>query len=62
MHGCKRGIVGTYYHISIKHLNRYAAEFNGRPADTIDQIQGGIEGMEGKRLRYQDLTASQVMS
>ena len=58
----KRGIVGTYHHISVKHLDRYAAEFEGRhnarPADTIDQIQEVIEGMEGKRLRYQDLTAS----
>ena len=56
----KRGIVGTYHHISVKHLDRYAAEFEGRhnarPADTIDQIQGVIEGMEGKRLRYQGLT------
>ena len=55
----KRGIVGTYHHVSTKHLDRYAAEFEGRhnarPADTIDQIQGVISGMEGKRLRYQDL-------
>lgn len=57
----KRGIVGTYHHISPKHLDRYAAEFEGRhnsrPADTIDQIQGVIAGMDGKRLRYEDLIA-----
>ena len=56
----KRGIVGTYHHVSTKHLDRYAAEFEGRhnarPADTIDQIRGVIAGMEGKRLRYTDLT------
>ncbi len=57
----KRGIVGTYHHVSPKHLDRYAAEFEGRhnsrPADTIDQIHGVIAGMDGKRLRYQDLIA-----
>ena len=57
----KRGIVGTYHHISVKHLDRYAAEFEGRhnakPADTIDQIQGVISGMGGKTLRYHDLRA-----
>ena len=55
----KRGIIGTYHHISPKHLDRYAAEFEGRhnsrPANTIDQIRGVIAGMEGKRLRYEDL-------
>ena len=57
----KRGIVGTYHHVSQKHANRYATEFagrhNSRPADTIDQIQRLIRGMGGKRLRYQDLIA-----
>ena len=57
----KRGIVGSYHHISVEHLDRSAPEFEGRsnsrPADTIDQIQGVIEGMVGKRLRYQDLVA-----
>ena len=57
----KRGIVGTYHHISAKHLDRYAAEFEGRhnsrPADTIDQIRGVIAGMAGKLLRYEDLIA-----
>ena len=57
----KRGIIGTYHHVSPKHLDRYATEFEGRhnsrPADTIDQIHGVIAGMDGKRLRYQDLIA-----
>ena len=57
----KRGIVGTYHHVSQKHANRYATEFagrhNSRPADTIDQIKRLIKGMDGKRLRYQDLIA-----
>ena len=53
----KRGIVGTYHHISPKHTERYAVEFagrhNDRTADTVDQMAG----MEGKRLRYKDLIA-----
>ena len=55
----KRGIYGTYHHISEKHADRYATEFagrhNNRPADTIDQMTAMFRGMEGKRLRYQDL-------
>ena len=58
----KRGIMGTYHHVSVKHLDRYATEFEGRhnnrPADTIEQIRRHIKGMEGKRLRYRDLTAA----
>ncbi len=55
----KRGINGVYHHVSDKHLHRYTAEFSGRhnarPADTIDQVRGLIQGMGGKRLRYRDL-------
>ena len=57
----KRGYHGTYHHVSPKHLDRYVAEFSGRhnsrPKDTKDQIAGIIQGMDGKRLRYQDLVA-----
>ena len=57
----KRGIYGTYHHVSEKHAGRYATEFagrhNNRPNDTIDQVRSVIRGMDGKRLRYQDLTA-----
>ena len=57
----KRGIIGVYHQLSRKHLHRYTAEFDGRhnnrPLDTIDQIRATIRGMEGKRLRYQDLIA-----
>lgn len=55
----KRGIVGTYHHLSVKHLHRYSDEFsschNDRPADTIEQIHSIMRGMEGKRLKYDDL-------
>ena len=57
----KQGIIGTYHHISPKHTARYATEFagryNSRPADTLDQIHRLIYGMNGKRLRYEDLVA-----
>ena len=57
----KRGITGTYHHVSDKHAGRYAVEFagwhNARPKDTIDQVNGLVKGMDGKRLRYQYLIA-----
>jgi transposase-like protein len=55
----KRGVIGTYYHVSEAHLNRYLAEFDFRYSnrsglgvdDTIraDRILAAIEG---KRLTY----------
>ena len=55
----KRGITGTYHHISPKHTERYAVEFagrhNNRPLDTIDQMAEMVRGVEGRRLKYVDL-------
>jgi transposase-like protein len=57
----KRGIDGTYHHISVKHLGRYSTEFEGRhnsrPLDTEEQMQIMAQGADGKRLRYLDLVA-----
>ena len=55
----KRGSEGTHHQMRPKHLDRYVAEFEGRhnarPQDTEEQIRRMASGMEGKRLRYQDL-------
>ena len=56
----KRGHKGTYHRMSWKHLNRYVGEFTGRhnmrEMDTLDQMAQVVLGMNGKRLRYTDLT------
>ena len=42
----KRGILGTYQHVSSKHLSRYVTELAGRHnnlhRDTLDQMRGMI--------------------
>ena len=57
----KRGYVGTYHQMSVKHLPRYVGEFAGRhnhrPMDTADQMAEVVKGMDGKRLTYQTLIA-----
>ena len=62
----KRGIIGTYHHVSPKHTERYAVEFagrhNNRPMDTIDQMAEMVRGVEGRKLRYKDLIADNGLS
>ncbi len=57
----KRGYHGTHHHMSPKHLHRYVNEFAGRHGvrglDTIKQMRVVAKGLDGKRLRYQDLVA-----
>lgn len=55
----KRGIVGTYHHVSGEHLKRYLAEFdfryNNREALGIgdrERMVKSIAGIVGKRLTY----------
>ena len=58
----KRGIDGVYHHLSVKHLHRYAKEFEGRhnarPLDTADQMSAMVRGTVGKRLSYAGLVQS----
>ncbi|HEY1891776.1 MAG TPA: IS1595 family transposase [Steroidobacteraceae bacterium] len=55
----KRGLVGTYQHMDLKHLNRYLAEFdfrmNNRAKLGITDVARtaiALKGIEGKRLTY----------
>ena len=60
----KRGIIGTFHHISVKHLSRYATEFEGRhnnrPLDTTAQMSIMARGAEGKQLPYSTLIGQPV--
>lgn len=53
----KRGLNGTYHHVAQHHLHRYLAEFdfryNHRKLDDAARAMLAVQGVEGKRLRYQ---------
>ena|SRR3990167_1517181 len=55
----KRGITGTYHHVSPQHLKRYLAEFdyryNEREAlgvNDAERMEKSVQGIVGKRLTY----------
>ena len=55
----KRGVMGTFHHISAQHLHRYLAEFdyryNEREALGVDdaaRMAKSVQGIVGKRLTY----------
>jgi transposase-like protein len=52
----KRGLTGTYHHVSKHHLHRYLAEFdfryNARQADDAARNILAVKQTEGKRLQY----------
>jgi transposase-like protein len=57
----KRGITGTYHHVSQQHLKRYLAEFdfryNERAALEVNdaaRTSRALRGIVGKRLTYRD--------
>ena len=59
----KRGIMGSFHHVSPKHLHRYIREFEGRhnqrPLNTIEQMEAMARGSVGKRLMYRDLVSGE---
>jgi transposase-like protein len=57
----KRGIAGTYHHVSQQHLKRYLAEFDFRHneraslgIDDTERAERALRGIVGKRLMYRD--------
>ncbi len=52
----KRGVIGTYHHMSEAHLARYTAEFdfryNTRTLNDADRADQALSGIVGKRLTY----------
>jgi len=55
----KRGITGTYHHVSSQHLKRYLAEFdyryNEREAlgvNDAQRMEKSLKGIVGKRMTY----------
>ncbi|HEU4956117.1 MAG TPA: IS1595 family transposase, partial [Sphingomicrobium sp.] len=62
----KRGIYGTYHHVSAEHLKRYLAEFdfryNERTAlgvDDTERTEKAIRGAAGRRLTYRQPRGAQ---
>lgn len=52
----KRGVIGTYHHMSEAHLARYTAEFdfryNSRKVSDTERADASLLGIGGKRLTY----------
>jgi transposase-like protein len=59
----KRGIYGTFHHVSEEHLDRYVREFTFRLNEgnvarhTLDRLESFIKSTAGKRLTYENLIA-----
>jgi transposase-like protein len=59
----KRGIYGTFHHVSPKHLGRYVDEFTFRLNEgnverhTLQRLDSFVDGAAGKRLTYKALIA-----
>ena len=59
----KRGVQGTFHHVSEKHLHRYVDEFTFRlnegscEVDTLDRMAALVRGFGGRRVTYAALVA-----
>lgn len=55
----KRAVIGTYYHISRKHIERYLAhtdfQFNYRGLSDNDKFRLVLSNTHNTRLKYQQL-------
>jgi transposase-like protein len=60
----KRGIIGTFHHVSKGHLNRYCDEFsfryNARKISDGERAALVVAGAEGKRLTYRQPSMARV--
>jgi transposase-like protein len=63
----KRGIVGTYHHVSPQHLKRYLAEFDFRYNERLalevtdaQRANKAVAGVVGKRVTYQQTSGRQA--
>ena len=58
----KRGVVGSFHHVSKQHLHRYCDEFsfrwNVRKINDFEAARLAIKGAEGKRLLYKTPSGS----
>ena len=58
----KRGLVGTFHHVSAQHLSRYCGEFdfryNHRKLTDRERADMALTGITGKRLMYRDSRAT----
>jgi transposase-like protein len=57
----KRGLIGTYHHVSSAHLQRYATEFDfrfsNRKTTDAERSDNALKGISGKRLTYRRVSA-----
>jgi transposase-like protein len=63
----KRGIMGTYHHVSQQHLDRYLAEFSFRYSERSalgvedrERTAKALKGIVGKRLSYRRTNSAQA--
>jgi len=63
----KRGVIGTFHHVSEQHLHRYLAEFdfryNNRSALGVEDVSRAtrtLAGVKGKRLTYRRTNANTI--
>lgn len=61
----KRGMYGTYQHVSSHHLHRYVTEFDFRYNTRVklgftdaDRADAALKGISGKRLTYRSTNAA----